>query len=101
MSDDRERKKRTWKEIDQMRDGGRRGRDDRDFRSDKPGGGRNQQSYRAALDRAFETGRIADLVAVKAPSVAAAVQEASGEAAPSKSKLKLWPRSAMRPGETT
>ena len=68
MSD---REKKSWKDIDRMRDGGRR-RDDRPPVSGQGKAARDQKSYRAALDRAFETGKVADLVAIKAPAVAAA-----------------------------
>ena len=80
MSD---REKKSWKDIDRMRDGGRR-RDDRPPVSDQGKAARNQKSYRAALDRAFETGKVADLVAIKAPTVAAAAG-----VVPDKNTLKL------------
>lgn len=81
---DRDRKK-SWKEIDRMRDGSGR-RDDRPSVGGQGKAARNQKSYRAALDRAFESGKIADLVAVKAPAVAAAA------GVPSKNMLKLLAR---------
>jgi len=81
---DRDRKK-SWKEIDRMRDGSGR-RDDRPPVGGKGKAQDNQKSYRAALDRAFESGKIADLVAVKAPSVAAAA------GVPSKNTLKMLAR---------
>jgi hypothetical protein len=59
MSDDRDRPKRSWKEIDQMRDGSRR-RDDRPQGPKR--GPRSQKSYRAALDRAFSSGAVGQLV---------------------------------------
>jgi hypothetical protein len=61
MSD--ERPKKSWKEIDRARDGsgGRREPAPRG-----PGRGqRSQKSYRAALDRAFNSGKIGNLVAEK------------------------------------
>lgn len=60
MSDERPR--RSWKEIDQMRDGSRR----KDERERAPTGGpRSQRSYRAALDRAFNSGAVGQLVREK------------------------------------
>jgi hypothetical protein len=62
MGDDRERPKRSWREIDQMRDRS----SPRSPAGDKSGGlpkQVSQKSYRAALDRLFETGGIAKLVA--------------------------------------
>ena len=67
-----------------MRDGSSGGRDDRDFQGRKSRGGRSQQSYRAALDRAFESGKIADLVAAQAPA-----GQAAQAATTSKNKLKM------------
>ena len=77
MSD--ERRKRTWKEIDAAKDkSGHR-------REERPQGGgrrtgRSQKSYRAALDRLFDSGKIGDLV-----------EERTGQAAddgdPSRQKL--------------
>jgi hypothetical protein len=81
---DRDRKK-SWKEIDRMRDGSGR-RDDRPSVGGQGNAARNQKSYRAALDRAFDSGKIADRVAVKAPAVAAAA------GVPSKSTLKMFAR---------
>jgi hypothetical protein len=80
MSD---RDKKSWKEIDRMRDGSGR-RADRPPMGGQAKAARDQKSYRAALDRAFETGKIADLVAVKAPAVAKAAGVTQD-----KNKLKL------------
>ena len=57
MSDERPRK--SWKEIDQARDGSRTRRDEPSGRRPSP---RSQKSYRAALDRAFNSGKIGELV---------------------------------------
>lgn len=65
MSDDRPRK--SWRDIDKMRDKSRH-RDDRDGPVGLgPRGQRSQKSYRAALDRLFESGRIGELVDQKSP----------------------------------
>ncbi|MBW2731102.1 MAG: hypothetical protein JRH20_01845 [Deltaproteobacteria bacterium] len=57
MSDDRER--RSWKDIDRMRDGSSR----REPRSERyPRSQKGQKSYRAALDRAFNSGKIGALI---------------------------------------
>lgn len=61
MSDD-ERRKKSWKEIDRARDGsGGRG-DERRGDERRQRGGRSQKSYRAALDRLFNSGKIGELV---------------------------------------
>lgn len=78
MSDDRE--KRSWKEIDQMRDGTAR-REKRQER--QPRSKQSQKSYRAALDRAFDSGKIGELVKGQA-------EESGGEEAPADaSRIKL------------
>ncbi|MCB9558268.1 MAG: hypothetical protein H6707_19280 [Deltaproteobacteria bacterium] len=73
MSDDRP--KRSWREIDQMRDGSRGGGQRERTQLDP----RRQGTYRAKLDRLFSSGKIGDLV-----------QERIGDAAdddPLRSKL--------------
>jgi hypothetical protein len=62
---DDERPKRSWREIDAMRDKSR-SRDERGPRGGNRGGERTaaaaaQKSYRAALERAFENGTLAEL----------------------------------------
>lgn len=74
MSDEGRRRK-SWREIDQQRDHSAQRREER------PAGGaargaRSQQSYRAALDRLFDSGRIGKLV--EAQGVAAAPPDADG-----------------------
>lgn len=60
---DSDRPRKSWKEIDRARDGSGH-RDDRDRPS--PGGPRrtqrSQKSYRAALDRLFDSGKIGALM---------------------------------------
>lgn len=74
MSDD-DRPRKSWREID-------KGRDHSSHRQeDRPRGGKGaalkNRSYRAALDRLFESGKIADLVEERAPGSKAAA--AGGE----------------------
>ncbi len=74
MSDD-DRPRKSWREID-------KGRDHSSHRQDeRPQGGRQNaqknRSYRAALDRLFDSGKIADLVEERVPGTKAAV--AGGE----------------------
>lgn len=57
-------RKKSWKEIDQMRDG-RNGQTKGSARGPKQDA-RSQKSYRAALDRAFSSGAIGELVKEKA-----------------------------------
>jgi acetyl-CoA carboxylase carboxyltransferase component len=66
MSDD-ERPRKSWREIDKQRDRSQHRREEKPVVERKRGPG-SQKSYRAQLDRLFETGKIADLVAQKAPS---------------------------------
>lgn len=69
MSDDRPRK--SWREIDKARDGSSHRSDDRPpLGGQSPRGQRRQRSYRAALDRLFNSGKISELVAEKAPEAA-------------------------------
>lgn len=68
MSDE-DRSRKSWRDIDKQRDGSMHRKDDRGLGGPggKRGGPRSQKSYRAALDRLFESGKIADLVEQKAP----------------------------------
>ena len=60
---DNDRPRKSWKEIDRQRDQGGGRRDNRG-----PGSGkRGNKSYKAALDQLFDSGKIADLVEMKAP----------------------------------
>ena len=58
-----DRPKKSWREIDKARDTSQHRKDDRGrdggFRKTGP---RSQKSYRAALDRLFDSGKIGDLV---------------------------------------
>jgi hypothetical protein len=63
MSDD-ERPRKSWREIDKQKDRSQHRRDEKPVVEKKRGPG-SQKSYRAQLDRLFETGKIADLVAAK------------------------------------
>ena len=59
--DDRERPRKSWREIDAQRD--RSSQTTPRGREDKPRPGqRSQKSYRAALDRLFETVQDEDLI---------------------------------------
>jgi hypothetical protein len=65
MSDD-ERPKRSWREIDRRKDrSAHRQEDRRDQEGRGPRGQRRERSYKAALDRLFESGKIAELVEQK------------------------------------
>lgn len=68
MSDD-ERPRKSWREIDKQRDRSQHRREEKPVVERKRGPG-SQKSYRAQLDRLFETGKIADLVAQKLPCAA-------------------------------
>ncbi|MBK8482708.1 MAG: hypothetical protein IPL40_16340 [Proteobacteria bacterium] len=63
MSDERRRK--SWREIDQQRGQSPQRREERPA-GGAPRGARSQQSYRSALDRLFESGRIGQLVDAQA-----------------------------------
>lgn len=67
MSDD-DRPRKSWREIDKARDGSshRKERPDASMLT-RRSSGRSQKSYRAALDRLFDSGKIADLVEKKDP----------------------------------
>jgi len=74
MSDE-ERPKRSWREIDRKKDRSAHRQDDRrDYEGRGPGPQR-KKSYRAALDRLFDTGKIADLVQQKGGGSAGADDE--------------------------
>jgi hypothetical protein len=62
---DDERPKRSWREIDRMREH----KSDRSTSSKAPARLRNQKSYRAALDRLFDSGKIGALVKASEPPV--------------------------------
>jgi hypothetical protein len=66
MSDD-ERPRKSWKEIDRQRDRSAHRKEERREGERTGKGPRREKSYRAALDRLFETGKIAELVEQKAP----------------------------------
>ena len=68
MSDD-DRPRKSWREIDKARDGSSHRRDERPGGSSGRGAkGRSQKSYRSALDRLFDSGKIGDLVQQKDPT---------------------------------
>ena len=67
MSDD-ERPRRSWREIDRNKDRSSHRKEERRDSDDRRGGPRRERSYRAALDRLFDSGKIAELVEQKAPS---------------------------------
>lgn len=81
---DRDRPRKSWREIDKARDGSshREDRPDASMLSRK-GSGRSQKSYRAALDRLFDSGKIADLVDQKEP------EEAKPKDTQGESRIKL------------
>lgn len=64
MSDD-DRPRRSWREIDRNKDRSAHRQEERPEPGQRRGGARQKRSYRAALDRLFETGKIADLVEQK------------------------------------
>jgi hypothetical protein len=62
MSDE-ERPRKSWREIDNARDRSAHRREERPAgAAERKRGPGSQKSYRATLDRLFETGKIADLV---------------------------------------
>jgi hypothetical protein len=65
MSDDDERPRKSWRDIDKMRDHSAHRKDERAPAAERKSGRGSQKSYRAALDRLFETGKIAELVEQK------------------------------------
>ncbi len=69
MSDE-ERPRKSWRDIDKAKDRSAHRRDEKPATERKRGPG-SQKSYRAALDRLFETGKIAELVEQKAPGTTA------------------------------
>jgi len=62
MSDD-DRPRRSWREIDRNKDRSAHRRDERPEQKGK--GPRREKSYRATLDRLFDSGKIAELVEQK------------------------------------
>jgi len=66
MSDD-DRPRKSWREIDQNKDKSKHRQSERLPPGKKRSGPGSQKSYRAALDRLFSSGKIADLVAQKEP----------------------------------
>jgi hypothetical protein len=82
MSDE-ERPRKSWREIDKAKDRSRHRQDEKPAGERKRGPG-SQKSYRAALDRLFQTGKIAQLVDQRAPGSTA---EGAGE-----TRLKMLAR---------
>lgn len=77
MSD--ERPKKSWKEIDRQRE---KGRSQGEPRPNSRRSQQSQKSYRAALDRLFETGKIGDLVQKQS-------EDSASEGSSSENRLKL------------
>lgn len=69
MSDE-DRRRKSWREIDRQRERSTHRKEDRPEPAAKRTGPKSQHAYRAALDKLFETGKIADLVEQKAPGTA-------------------------------
>jgi len=70
MSDD-ERPRRSWRDVDRQKDRSAHRKEERRDGDRGPRGPRREKSYRAALDRLFESGKIAELVQQKDPTAAA------------------------------
>jgi hypothetical protein len=95
--DDRDRPRKSWREIDAKRDRSSQ-TSSRDRDGAKPGKGqqRAQKSYRAALDRLFETGGVAKLL-----EGAAGKPAAPDEATETRAKLVAKVVAALGPDEVT
>ncbi|MFH1130608.1 MAG: hypothetical protein V1754_04695 [Pseudomonadota bacterium] len=65
MDDDRPRK--SWREIDKAKDRSAHRKEERPAHGGGKSTKRTQQSYRATLDRLFESGRVGQLIEKKAP----------------------------------
>jgi hypothetical protein len=61
MGDD-ERPRKSWREIDKAKDRSAHRQEERPDFEDKRKGAQRKKSYKAALDRLFDSGKIADLV---------------------------------------
>lgn len=83
MSDD-ERPRKSWRDIDKQKDRSQHRREERPPLERKTGPG-SQKSYRAALDRLFSTGKIAELVESKAPGTTKTTED-------SENRLKMLAR---------
>ena len=72
-----DRPRKSWREIDKSRDKSSHRQDERPDASKlgRKGTGRSQKSYRAALDRLFDSGKIAELVDHKDPPSSEPVAE--------------------------
>jgi hypothetical protein len=84
MSDD-DRPRKSWREIDKAKDRSVHRKEERRDPQGRPMGQRRQKSYRASLDRLFDSGKISELVEQQAPGTARA---AGGE----QSRLKQQAR---------
>jgi hypothetical protein len=73
MSDD-DRPRKSWREIDRGKDRSTHRREDRPDPGQRRGA-RRERSYRAKLDRLFDSGKIGDLVEQKAPGTDAKGEE--------------------------
>lgn len=77
MRDD-DRPRKSWRDIDKSKDRSQHRRDERPLDYGKKNKGPlSNKSYRAALDRLFDSGRIADLVEQQAPGGKSAPEESS------------------------
>ena len=85
-----EKRKKSWKEIDQQRD---KSQHRKEPRPEKPGGarpGRSSARYRAALEKAFEKGdmgKVADRLSSAMPDAPEPTPKAGGSKAPPRQKL--------------
>ena len=102
MSDD-DRPRKSWREIDKARDGSAHRKDQRPDASmlTRKSSGRSLKSYRAALDRLFDSGKIADLVEKKDPSEGKGKGKDRDDKVESRLKLLLKIRDAGDRDEVT
>jgi hypothetical protein len=96
--DDRDRPRKSWREIDAQRDrsnhsAGRDRRDDRPRKSQP-----SQKTYRAALDRLFESGGLGKLLEKQSGPQPAAPAD---EAADTRARLMARVRDALGPDDVT
>lgn len=78
MSDD-ERPRKSWREIDKAKDRSVHRKEERSAFEDRRKGAHRKKSYKAALDRLFESGKIADLVEAQVGGGAKGTKGARGE----------------------
>lgn len=101
---DRERPKKSWREIDSQRDRSAQTtsseRDRERDRRGKRGGKPSTKSYKAALDKLFESGGIAKLLD-DAAAKEGVKAEAAGMLVDTKARLAARVRDALGPDEVT